>query len=446
MRKTKQDNRLVALKIISKLRENGYQAYFVGGCVRDRLLGRENIEEHDIATDAPADAIITLFRKTRKVGVKFGVVLVGISGHWIEVATFRTDESYSDGRHPDKIQPATIEEDAQRRDFTINGIYYDPIENKLIDLVGGQEDIRKRIIRAIGEPHQRFKEDLLRMLRAVRFAAQLSEWNFVIEQSTADAIRQQAEAITSISNERISEELKKILVCKGRVKGITLLADFGLLKYIIPELENLRVNHVDIWQQTLKILDNLPATVSFELAMSALLCKVGLTIADEIESTNCVREKVAIKTLNPSARIANKILRRLTYSNRQREDVVWFVEFLPLFAKPEKLTLADIKRAMMYQRYDGMITLLGACKKAEVIPNNTVRAVEAISSKIDKDSLKQYPFLTGDDLSHLFKLTPGPIYKRILEAVYDAQLNEQITDKPQAIKLAEKIIRHSEQK
>ncbi len=435
------DNESAALEIIRALKNAGYEAYFVGGCVRDKLLGKEKIAEHDIATNAMPDEIIKLFPKTRKVGVKFGVVLVGLYRHWIEVATFRTDESYTDGRHPDKIKSSTIEEDAKRRDFTINGMYYDPIDEKLIDFVGGQKDIEQRIIRAIGQPEQRFKEDHLRMLRAVRFEAQLIDWNFRIEQTTARAVAGNAEHIKSISSERIFEEIKKILQSKGRAQGIILLAELGLLKHIIPELDRLRITKPEIWQQTLRVLENLPRRVSFEIAMTGLLANIGLIISDEIRCINPVREKPLTRTLNTSAKLAEKILKRLKSSNRIKNTIVWLTEFLPYFAYSDRITLADIKRIIIYNRHKQLLILMRAYYKANLISYDVVRKLESMINRIDEQRLKSAPrLLTGDDLTEKLNLKPGPIYQLILEAIYDAQLNEEITTKQQALSLARKII------
>ena len=208
-----------AIKIISVLRGQGYEAYLVGGCVRDMLLGRK-VNDHDIATNAKADEVFKLFKKTIKFGAQFGVAMVYIGGEWIEVATFRRDQNYVDGRHPTSIKPGTINDDAERRDFTINGLYFDPDTKKIIDLIDGQIDIENHLIRAIGDPRKRFEEDRLRMLRAVRFAAQLS--TFKIHPDTAAAIKEFAPQINDISSERILEEFRKILICDGRKLGIQL--------------------------------------------------------------------------------------------------------------------------------------------------------------------------------------------------------------------------------
>ncbi len=434
------DNRTAALKIINTLREAGYQAYLVGGCVRDKLLGKKHIKEHDIATNARPDELVDIFPKTRKVGAKFGVVLVGIDRHWIEVATFRTDVSYTDGRRPDKITPSTIEEDAKRRDFTINGMYYDPIENKLIDLVGGKADLENRIIRAIGQPNERFREDHLRMLRAVRFVAQLSNWNFTIEEQTRNAIIEHSPYIKAISNERILDELKKMLKSPGRAKGIKLLAELNLLKHIIPEMEELRLQKSEEWLRTLNLLDCLPANVSFEIAISGMFLKLGLIYSNDIKCNNPVRERLKSDALNPSAKLADNILRRLKSSNRIRENVIWLIEFFPYFADARKVTLADIKRAIIYNHYRQLMILMDAAKRSAMIAPDVVDILKSKARNLDKNKVKsESPLLTGEELKTELKLTPGPIFKRILEQVYDAQLNEEITDRQQAIALARKL-------
>ncbi len=430
------DNRTAAVRIIEVLRQNNHQAYLVGGCVRDMLLGKEEIPEHDVACSAWKEEICRLFRRTRKVGAKFGVVLVGVGGQWIEVAGFRTDESYSDGRRPDSVKPSTIEEDAQRRDFTVNGLFYDPIDDKLIDLVGGRSDIANRIIRAIGEPELRFREDYLRMLRAVRFAAQLSEFDFSIEENTARAISHNAGNISGISSERILGELKKILRSPGRRVGIKLLYEFGILRHILPELTDSQ-----IFERTMRVVANLPDHASFELAMAGLLHLAGTREGESVESHSPVRLKLIGKDMNATAILSKKITRRLKCSNIERAKISWLIEFLPRFSHAETLRLSDIKRMIIYQRFDELMTLFRARVESGFESKEALLRIEKLSSEIRSKSIVSEPLINGEDLMVMLNLKPGPGFRKILDEVYDAQLNGEISTKSQALKLAENLNR-----
>ncbi|UCG56267.1 MAG: CCA tRNA nucleotidyltransferase, partial [Phycisphaerales bacterium] len=221
-----------AIQIVKQLKRNGFQALLAGGCVRDMLLGRR-AKDYDVATDARPEDVMRLFRRTLKVGAKFGVVIVLIESRQVEVATFRSESGYTDGRHPDKVQFGGAAEDASRRDFTINGMFYDPAQNEVIDYVDGQADLKNKIVRTIGRPQERFGEDYLRMLRAVRFSTQLG---FVIEPATWSAVCSNAARITGISGERIALELEGILVDPNRAAGATMLIESGLAEAIFPGL------------------------------------------------------------------------------------------------------------------------------------------------------------------------------------------------------------------
>ncbi len=431
------DNKTAAVEIIKELRDQGHQAYLVGGCVRDMLLGRKNPrEEHDVATSARTEEVIKLFCKTLPVGAKFGVVLVGTGGHWIEVASFRSDESYSDGRHPDSVRIGTMQEDAERRDFTMNGLFLDPMDNRIIDLVDGRADIQKKVIRAIGDPDRRFQEDHLRMLRAVRFTGQLD--GFSIDPATADAIRRLAGRIVEISAERILEELKKILAAKNRIAGLKFADELGLLQPILPELTDLhRISGA--FEQTLAVLNLLPEKCPFETALAALLHLTGA--GDEVRSpiVNKVRPRLSPKTFNPSARLAETIARRLTCSNQERIDVVWLIQYLPFFSQAGKLTLADFKRLMLYGRYENLLLLYRARVQAGLEPRENLERIESIAGKVTPESLQRPPLITGEDLTRELHLKPNPAYQKILDDVYDAQLNEEIHTRQEALNLARRI-------
>jgi len=248
------------LKIIRKLKANGFEALLAGGCVRDMILNR-TAKDYDVATGARPKEVVKLFARTRKIGAKFGVVMVLDHNQQVEVATFRTESGYADGRHPDKVEFATAKADAARRDFTINGMFYDPIEKKVLDFVGGQADLARGVIRTIGKPHERFGEDYLRMLRAVRFSTQL---NFTIENKTLAAITALAKKITNISGERIAMEIEKILTNPQREKGLKMLWDSGLAAAVFKGINR------DMVRFGTSVLKRLPEKIDFPISLAAL--------------------------------------------------------------------------------------------------------------------------------------------------------------------------------
>ena len=273
-------NKAAAVEIIGKLQEEGHIAYLAGGCVRDMLRG-EIPKDYDIATSALPQQITTIFSKTREVGVHFGVVIVIKDNQAFDVATFRNDGSYKDGRHPEDVTFSTPEEDTARRDFTINGIFFDPISQKHIDFVDGRSDIEKKVVRAIGDPDLRFQEDHLRLLRAVRFAAR---FNYEIEEKTWKSIKLNASGISKISKERVRDELTKILLNENRVLGFDLLVDSGLMEHIIPEILQLKGCEQppqfhpegDVFVHTRLMLSLLNDNPSIELVLSVLLHDLSL--------------------------------------------------------------------------------------------------------------------------------------------------------------------------
>ena len=388
-----------ALAVVRRLRENGHQALWAGGCVRDKLLHRQPADI-DVATDAPPERIIELFRRTRKVGAKFGVVMVRQGAHWIETATFRTDFDYQDGRRPEKVVFTTAEHDAERRDFTINGLFYDPIEDEVIDYVGGRQDLDAGIIRAIGDPPQRFAEDHLRLLRAVRFSTRFS---FTIEPLTAAAIREQADKITRISPERIREELEKMFVEPTRNRAVEQIAELGLLEHLWPKAS---------WTdeqvaRAVAVLAALPDGADFTLSLAALVHEA-------------------------SQREARRIARALRCSNQQIRDTTWLIEHLDDVEQAANLTLPALKKLIARDRFDDLLDLHRAYCLARDLPldgNNTARQRR---DAIPPDQVAPPPLVTGDDLIAL-GLKPGPRFKRILETLYDDQLDNKLTTRDHAL-------------
>jgi len=442
-------NRQAATSVIRTLQQAGYEAYLVGGCVRDELMGLGDASDHDVATSARPDHVRKLFPRARLVGAQFGVVLVGIDQHWIEVASFRTDGSYGDGRHPDSIRFATLDEDAERRDFTVNGLYLDPLTDRLIDRVGGKADLDRRILRAIGDPKRRFAEDYLRMLRAVRFAAKL---DFAIDPATADAIRDLAHCITQVSAERLLEELRKTFACRRRVVGLEQAHRLDLLQHILPELDKLHVienkpltelstafstPNLSAFHATLAVVDHLPHPCDVTTGLAALLHLAGEANSSQplINKRIPVRNRPAEADWNPAAALAACVTRRLTCSTDQQRQVVWLLAYLPMLGQTEPLTPAELKRMMLTGRLDALRQMWAARVAAGFEPTETLARLDRQIADVDPDELTCGPWITGEDLQAQ-GFTPGPGYQTVLDAVYDAQLNRQIATRNEALTLA----------
>ncbi len=405
---TKQrDAQEAALDTLKKLRAQGHIALLAGGCVRDRLLGRAP-KDYDVVTDATPARVKEVFPRARHVGVQFGVMLVRRWGFEIEVATFRSDGPYSDGRHPDEIRFGSAEEDARRRDFTINGLFFDPIEETVIDYVDGRSDLSAGVVRTIGAPELRFAEDHLRMLRAVRFAARLG---FDIERGTFEAIAGLADRLRSVSTERVWMELEMILVDASRVRGWSLLVETGLRGHL-----------AEVW----------PA----DEADDRRVCdRLGVLRAERVEPALALAVALKGRTLEA----ARKICRGLRLSNRLIKTVVWILQSLPALQRDDALDLADLKMLMAADAWDLLMELLRCDLTASRGDLAIHQRLEARSATIPPEKVAPSPFLTGDDLGAM-GLTPGPRLGKILDAVYRAQLNETISSKRDARKLAETML------
>jgi len=398
-----------AVAIVRRLHAHGHVAYFAGGCVRDMLLGREP-KDYDIATDAQPAEIVRLFRRTRKVGARFGVVLVREGPYWIEVATFRTDLSYSDGRHPDAVCFSTPEEDARRRDFTINGMFFDPIEEKVIDFVGGREDLEARRLRAIGEPRHRFSEDHLRVLRAVRFAA---AYGCRIEPATWEAVREMAPTIRDVSAERIREEMEKSFDGPHRGESLRLMDEAGLLPYLW-EGATWSADHV---RTARAVLSHLPPDAGFGPVLAVLL-------------------------LDRPVKEVHRICRALTCSNRTREHVAWLVEHKDALAEPARLTLADLKLLMQSPWFPDLLAQFAAMCKAEGRSLDAYEAVRARAAAIPAEEIRPPPLVGGEDLKAM-GLREGPVFKAILDRIYYAQLNNELSSREAALQRAAEAAREA---
>ncbi|MCG8404616.1 MAG: CCA tRNA nucleotidyltransferase [Phycisphaerales bacterium] len=400
-----------ALTVVKNLQGSGHVALFAGGCVRDMLMGNDP-HDYDIATSAKPDEVVQAFRRTQRVGAQFGVVLVRIGQHMIEVATFRTDLAYHDGRRPIGVEFSNPKEDACRRDFTINGIFFDPIADEVVDHVGGQKDLKARMIRAIGEPAKRFAEDHLRLLRAVRFAAR---FDFEIEPETWTAMCRYAEEIRRISPERIRIELEAILSNANRSMAVRHLHRMGILKHLWPGADVLSPQVEGIFD----VLSALPETARFELSLAAML--LSLTSKQVVGVCDALR-----------------------CSHATQGTVKWLVEKQDTLMTPSTVKLADLKRLMAHAAFDDLMSLFLAKLKTTSGDTGPFQEIEGRVQGILPDQVAPPPLLTGNDLKAL-GVVPGPDYKAILDRVYDAQLNDEIRQREEAVALAQDLLKERRQ-
>ena len=412
----------LARRIVEMLQSVGEVAYYVGGCVRDRLLGRD-IQDWDVATSAPSAKVRSLFERSEEVGAAFGVVLVHAADATVEVATFRKDFDCQDGRRPKRVTfTSLVEEDVRRRDFTINGLLYDPIGNKVLDLVEGREDIARKLVRAIGNPLERFAEDHLRMLRAVRFAARLG---FEIEAATLAAIRNSAPAIVRITAERIRDELTRTLTEGGARRGLELLDQTGLLAEILPEVATLKgveqspEHHPegDVWTHTLLLLENLPAMASVTLAMGALLHDIGKPATFE-RGPDRIRFYGHVEA---GVEIGEKICRRLRFSNRETEQISALIGNHMRFMHLQQIRTSKLKKFLRRPDFAEHLELHRLdCTASHGKLDNYEFARQALET-FGEEGLRPAPLVSGRSLiKNGFQA--GPSFSKIIEAAEAAQL------------------------
>lgn len=423
-----------ATHVIRKLRENGHQALLAGGCVRDYLLGKEP-KDYDVATSATPQQVIALFPGALTVGAHFGVVIVKRDGHQIEVATFRTDGSYKDGRRPESVTFATAEEDAQRRDFTVNGLFRDPVEDRIIDYVDGQKDVHAKVLRAIGDPSLRFAEDRLRLLRAVRFATVL---DFEIEPATWQAVREHADAITSVSAERIRDELIKIFLHPNRLRGFDLLMDSGLMDRVLPEILVLKGVEQppqwhpegDVFIHTRLMLSLLPEQVSLPLVLSVLLHDIAKPATFTVdEDTGRIRFNGHDKL---GAEMTGDILRRLKFPNDVIEPTQVAVENHMTFKDVKKMRDSTLKRMMARPTWADELALHRVdCLGSNGLLDN-YEFMKEKAEEFSQSPLIPQPLINGRDLMEL-GWQPGKAMGAALTAVQNAQLEGQISTREEAL-------------
>jgi poly(A) polymerase len=439
-----------AVAVVRRLQEAGHQALWAGGCVRDELLGLVP-KDYDVATDAVPEEVRRLFRRTIAVGISFGVVEVlgpreNPEPLKVQVATFRSDVHYSDGRHPDRVVFSSPQEDALRRDFTINGMFFDPLKDELIDYVGGRADLEARFLRAIGEPQVRFTEDKLRLLRGVRMA---TRFDLEIEPATAAAIKKMAGQITVVSAERIAEELRRLLVDPRRARGVDLLYELGLVVPVLPGVEKMKglkqgppaAPTGDLWDHVLKVLDLLGPAPCFPLAFAALLHDVGKprTVGRTPDRyTFYYHEHVG-------ARMADELCLRLKLSNEEREHTVWLVEKHQYLCDASHMRPSKLKQVLAHPWVRDVLALHRADALAWGRGTEHVEYCEDLLRKWTAADLNPAPLVTGDDLKKL-GLPPGPLYKRVLDAVREAQLDGTIKSAEEALELVRRLLREGQEK
>jgi poly(A) polymerase len=421
-----------ALSIVHRLHEAGFKAYFAGGCVRDRILGADP-KDYDIATDARPEVVQKLFDETIAVGARFGVIVVLVAGDQFEVATFRADAPYIDGRRPSAVHFGTIEEDARRRDFTIGGMFLDPLNDRVIDLVGGMSDLRAGLIRAIGDPYERFDEDRLRILRAVRFAARL---DFAIDPATWTAIKRTAASITTIAAERIGAELVMIMTEGGAPRGLDQMLESGLMQVLLPEVvamvgcaqpENFHPEG-DVYVHTRLAVSMLDAGCSETLAFGVLLHDVAKPPCRAVTDG----KTTFYGHTERGGEMAAEIMRRLKRSRFVQERVAYLVrDHLRLCMAP-RMRPATLKRMLVEDGFDELLELARMDALASSSYLGFYHFCRRAIARFSAEEIRPPRLISGDDLI-LMGLEPGPQFKGILREIEDLQLDGALGTREQAL-------------
>jgi len=423
-----------ALWIIDRLRQSGFIAYLAGGSVRDKVLGVK-AKDYDIATDARPDVVARLFDNTVAIGARFGVMMVVLGGDQFEVTTFRADAPYIDGRRPSAVSFGTIEEDVARRDFTIGGMYFDPASNRVIDLVGGMRDLRAGIIRAIGNVHERFDEDHLRMLRAVRFAARLG---FVIDPATWSAIKRNAPSIAHISAERVGSELTMILTEGGAARGLDLMVESGLAELVLPEVLALigcpqPANfhpEGDVYRHTRIMLSMLPPGCAETLAFSALFHDIAKPRCLVVDAEGGM---TYYGHTEQGAEMAAEILRRLRQSRAMQERVAYLVRYHLRMCMAPRMRQSTLKRMFAEDGFNELLELSRLDALASSSYLGFYHFCKRLMATADREQIRPPRLIGGNDLIAL-GFTPGPEFKRILTDVEDQHLDGALKTREEALR------------
>lgn len=429
-----------ARSIVRKLRGAGHVAYYAGGSVRDLLRGQVP-KDIDVATDARPEAVQKMFSRTYAVGAHFGVIVVLENGFQFEVATFRSDDAYLDGRRPSEVHFASAEEDAARRDFTVNGMFFDPEANEVIDFVGGRADLEARLIRAIGDPAQRFAEDRLRILRAVRFATVLG---FEIEPSTWNAVVAHAPSINEISSERIREELVRIFMSPERVRGWDLLDASGLMRAILPEVEAMKGCEQppqfhpegDVFKHTRIMLDLLPKEASLPLVFSVLFHDIGKPPTSSVDENGRIRFNGHDRI---GAEMTEAVMQRLRFSRAEIDATVEAVRQHMVFKDVPNMRVAKLKRFMARPTFADELELHRVdCESSHGMMDN-YDFLRQKREEFANEPIIPPPLVRGDDLLAL-GLKPGPKIGEILEAVETRQLEGALRDREEALEWVKEFL------
>lgn len=427
-----------AVSIAGRLKARGHTAYFAGGSVRDYLMGREP-QDVDIATSALPEEVEKIFPRTIPVGKQFGVILVMEGDLPFEVATFRTEGGYQDGRHPTQVSFTGPQEDASRRDFTVNGLFYDPDESRVIDFVGGQKDLKAKVLRAIGDPDKRFEEDKLRLMRAVRFASSL---NFEMDPATWEAVKRWAPEIRCVSPERIREELIRTLTRPGAARGFQMLSDSGLMKVILPEIEAMKGvaqppeyhSEGDVFTHTKLMLEKLKDPTP-TLAMGVLFHDVAKPVTQTADEGS---GRIRFNCHAPEgAKMTREIMKRLRFSNEEIDKVSSAVEHHMTFKDVSKMREGKLKLFISRPNFDEELELHRIdCLSA----SGNLEHYDFIRRKLDEyahEPLRPKPLLSGHDLIAL-GLKPGPAMKPLLDEAYELQLEKKLATRDEAVSWAKK--------
>jgi len=432
-----------ATSIVKTLRQHGFQAYLAGGCVRDLLLKRDP-KDYDVATNATPRQVMEIFPETYAVGAQFGVVLIPVpreeqpaeesSACAIEVATFRSDIGYSDGRHPDEVRfSQDPREDVVRRDFTINGMLLDPVSGEVLDYVGGRNDLSAGIIRAVGEPERRFGEDKLRMLRAVRFAAR---FEYQIEPATFAAMQSLASQVRAVSRERVRDELTRMLTEGHASRAFRLMDEGGLLREVLPEISAMKGVEQppefhpegDVFVHTLLLLDHLPNPCPPTLAWGALLHDVG-----KPPTFRVAPDRIRFDDhVDVGVKMAAEICRRLRFSSSDTEQVLALVDNHMRFGDAKKMKESTLKKFLRLPAFDQHLALHRADCLASHRNLATYDFIQEKRAEIPAESMRPSPLVTGNDLIAAGHV-PGPRFREILNAVEDAQLEGRLPSRDSAL-------------
>ncbi|EKD93069.1 MAG: hypothetical protein ACD_28C00254G0001 [uncultured bacterium] len=433
-----------SLKIVKILQEKGYQAYWAGGCVRDRLLNKEP-KDYDIVTSAGPDDIERLLQKTIPIGKEFGVILAIEGEHHFEIATFRSDAGYSDGRRPDAVTFTSAEDDAKRRDFTINGLFYDPLADEIYDYVGGRADLKERMVRFIGDPHQRILEDHLRLLRAVRLKNTLQ---FQYHPETYRAVVQHHARVSRVSGERIRDELNKIMMSDHAVEAWEDLLETGILEVILPEVYAMKgvaqpyeYHHEgDVWEHAKQSLKALSKYASLNLRWATFLHDIGKP------GTFRLKERIRFDHhAQEGCKMAEIVLRRLKFSRKEIQQITWLIEHHMMLPQLLEMPLGRQRSWFLKSEFPDLLAIFEADISGTDPAHYELyqQVVERYRETLEKMPEVPRPLLTGHDIMTFLKLNPGEKVGRIAAELHEKQLAHEIQTKSQALEWLESNYKES---